>query len=339
MDKENARKGTHMRRILFGVGLYGTEHAQVCVELARAAENLGYQRFWIGDSHMIWRELYVLAGAIAVATKKIAIGPGVTHPAVRHLTVTASAIATLHELTQGRAFLGFGVGATGPGNIGIQPHSVPELEEDIKLLKQLLAGDTVTMGGTEVHCLFPARDVPLYIGTRAPQAMKMTCRLADGFIYTGEIATLKPQVNNIRVYTAQASRPPADVQFIYRIPCAISDNPAQAKEDVKGIIARAAFTHLGRLYNRGELHDETDRKAVELLRRHYDTYHHMGPEHNDLVREEWVERFALAGTPDEVRDKVKQYIAAGIDELTIVACGRSKLATLINFQREVMEKI
>ena len=112
-----------MTRIKFGVGLYGTDSAQEAVQLARTAEALGYDRFWIGDSHMIWRELYVLAGAIAMMTNKIAIGPGVTHPAVRHLTVTASAMATLHELTQGRVFLGFGVGASGPANVGIKPVS------------------------------------------------------------------------------------------------------------------------------------------------------------------------------------------------------------------------
>src|SRR5574341_331764 len=136
-----------MKSIKFGVALYGTDNAREAVELARAAEEFGYQRFWIGDSHMIWRELYVLAGAIAMATKKIAIGPGVTHPAVRHLTVTASAMATLNELTEGRAFLGFGVGATGPGNIGVKPHSVPELAEDLILLRKLLAGETVKISG------------------------------------------------------------------------------------------------------------------------------------------------------------------------------------------------
>ena len=46
------------------------------------------------------------------------------------------------------------------------------------------------------------------------------------------------------------------------------------------------------------------------------------------MRQEWVNRFALAGTPYEVREKVKQYIAAGIDELTIVPCGVSKKTTL-----------
>src|SRR5262245_9801527 len=295
-----------MKNIKFGVGLYGTDNARECVDLARAAEALGYDRFWIGDSHMIWRELYVLAGAVGIATKKIAIGPGVTHPSVRHLTVTASAMATLNELTEGRAFLGFGVGATGPGNIGMKPHTVPELAEDIALLKKLLTGETVEIGGANVRCLFPAPSVPVYIGTRAPQGMKITCRLADGFVYTGESNTLISSVNNIRDYTTGAKRPPEDVQFIYRLPCAIGDDSAQAREDVKGIVARQAFTHLGRLHNRGELHDEVDRHALVRVRQHYDTCHHMGPEHNHLVREEWVDRFALTGAPDEIREKVRQ---------------------------------
>ena len=328
-----------MQKIKFGVGVYGTGNAREAVELARAAEEFGYQRFWIGDSHMIWRELYVLAGAIAMATKKIEIGPGVTHPAVRHLTVTASAMATLNELTEGRAFLGFGVGATGPGNIGMKPHSVPELETDITLLKQLLAGETVKMNGADVRCLFPAPGVPLYIGTRAPQGMKITCRLADGFVYTGEFDTLKPIVNNIRAYTAAAQREPQDIQFIYRLPCALSDDGAGAREDVKGIVARAAFTHLGRLYNRGDLEDTADRAALERLRQHYDTYHHMESTHNPLVREEWVDRFALAGEPAQVREKVMSFIAAGIDELTIIPCGSSKRNVLAAFARNVIEKI
>ena len=64
-----------MRQIKFGVGIYGTENAREAVELARRAEELGFGHFWIGDSHMIWRELYVLAGAIAMATIQIHIVP------------------------------------------------------------------------------------------------------------------------------------------------------------------------------------------------------------------------------------------------------------------------
>jgi alkanesulfonate monooxygenase SsuD/methylene tetrahydromethanopterin reductase-like flavin-dependent oxidoreductase (luciferase family) len=54
------------------------------------------------------------------------------------------------------------------------------------------------------------------------------------------------------------------------------------------------------------------------------------------VKNGWT---ALAGTPDEVKEKVNQFIAAGIDELTIVPCGQSKPATLQSFARNVIEKL
>jgi 5,10-methylenetetrahydromethanopterin reductase len=328
-----------MSGIHFGVGLYGNEHARQCVELAHAAEDFGFARFWIGDSHMIWRELYVLAGAVAVSTKKIAIGPGVTHPSVRHLSVTAGAMATLHELSAGRAFLGFGVGATGPGNIGLKPHSVAQLEEDLTTLRALLAGQSAQIGGRDARCVYAAGKLPIYVATRAPQGMKITCRVADGFVYTGELNTLKSVIATIRAATAEATRSANDVAFIYRMPCAISDDGVSARESVKGIVARSALTHLSRLHGRHQLHDSADAAALERLRERYDTYAHMGPEHDQLVREEWVDRFALAGTAEEVREKVRGYIAMGIDELTIVPCGTSKRATLERFAREVIEKI
>src|SRR5512132_2179299 len=210
-----------MTRMKFGVGIYGTDNAREAVALARTAEDLGYDRFWIGDSHMIWRELYVLAGAIAMLTKRIEIGPGVTHPTVRHLTVTASAMATLHELTGGRVFCGFGVGASGPGNIGMKPVSVDELIKDIEILKKLWRGDCVEVDGKEVHSLFPCGAIPIYIGTRAPQVMKMACRIADGIIHAGAVDGLEELVRHIRGYTIEGGRAPESVQFISRLPCAI----------------------------------------------------------------------------------------------------------------------
>jgi alkanesulfonate monooxygenase SsuD/methylene tetrahydromethanopterin reductase-like flavin-dependent oxidoreductase (luciferase family) len=64
-----------------------------------------------------------------------------------------------------------------------------------------------------------------------------------------------------------------------------------------------------------------------IVLRHYDSYHHMAPEHNHLVRDEWVDRFGHGGTPDHVREKVREFIASGNDEFTIVPCGESKKAT------------
>lgn len=328
-----------MRSIKFGIGLYGTDSAPEAVKLAQRADELGYDRFWIGDSHMIWRELYVLAGAIATATQRIAIGPGVTHPIARHVTVTASAMATLHELTGGRVFLGFGVGSSGPANIGMKPVTADDLEANIRILQSLFSGETIRIGARDVKCLFPCGEIPIYIGTRAPQVMKMACRRTAGFIHSGESTALGALVRQICGYTLAAERKPEDVQFIYRLPCAIDYNPAHAREAVKGVIARTAMTQLGRLYDRGSLADEEDRRAIERMRREYDTYHHMDAAHNYLVRDEWVDRFALAGTVDQVKDKVREFIAAGIDELTIIPCGRSRQAVIETFAREVMARL
>jgi alkanesulfonate monooxygenase SsuD/methylene tetrahydromethanopterin reductase-like flavin-dependent oxidoreductase (luciferase family) len=80
-------------QVRFGVGLFATENASEGVRLAQRADALSFDRFWVGDSHMIWREAFVMLGAIASTTNRIQIGPGVTHPVVRQMTVIASAMA------------------------------------------------------------------------------------------------------------------------------------------------------------------------------------------------------------------------------------------------------
>ena len=89
----------------------------------------------------------------------------------------------------------------------------------------------------------------------------------------------------------------------------------------------------------GKLEDEEDRKAVERLWQHYDTYHHMGPEHSYLVRDDWVDRFAIAGTAEQVRDKVANILRSGMDELTIIPFGKSKESVIRMFAEGVMEKL
>ena len=329
-----------MKNVSFGVGLFATENAQENMRLAQQADELGYQRFWVGDSHMIWREPYVLMGAIAASTRKLAIGPGVTHPQVRDLTVTASAMATLNELSGGRAILGIGVGATGPENIGMKPVNIDKLEEALVILKQLLAGAAVQRNGREVKLMFASGPkIPIYLGTRAPAVMQLAASLADGIIYTGEVATIESIVATLKRCCSEAGRATDEVKVVYRIPCCVSNDSTKAREEVKGKIARTAMTHLGRLHRMGKLEDAKDRTAVERLWQFYDTYHHMGPEHSHLVREEWVDRFAIAGRPDEIRDKVRNILKFDIGELTIIPFGKSKEAVIRMFTEGVIGKL
>lgn len=64
----------------------------------------------------------------------------------------------------------------------------------------------------------------------------------------------------------------------------------------------------------------------------------MGPEHAHLVRDVWVDRFAVAGSADEVRDKVRSLLQLDIGELTIIPFGKSKESVIKMFAEEVMSK-
>ena len=59
-------------------------------DLAVLAERLGYRRCWVYDEGLITRDVYVTLTAIALATKRILLGPGITNPCVRHPGVAAA---------------------------------------------------------------------------------------------------------------------------------------------------------------------------------------------------------------------------------------------------------
>ncbi len=146
-------------------------------------------------------------------------------------------------------------------------------------------------------------------------------------------------IGTLKQCCADVGRPTSEVKVVYRLPCCIAASSIEARNEVKGKIARAAMTHLGRLHRMGKLTDVADRHAVERLWEHYDTYHHMGLEHSHLVLDEWVERFALAGTPDEVRQQVEKLLQFDIGELTIIPFGQSKESVLEMFAEGSMDKL
>ena len=126
------------------------------VELAVEAEALGFDRCWVYDEGLVTRDVYVALTAIGVATNTIRIGPGITNPYVRHPGATAAAIATLDELTGGRAFVGIGAGGgLTLDPLGIDRHRpVTSVGEMVAALRGLFAGETVDLDGA----VFSLRD-------------------------------------------------------------------------------------------------------------------------------------------------------------------------------------
>ncbi len=86
------------------------------VRLAQVAEKCGFETVYIGDSQMIWNDVWVALTCCALATERVKLGPGVTNTVTRHPAVTANAVTTLNMISGRRAVLGVGGRRLGGAN-------------------------------------------------------------------------------------------------------------------------------------------------------------------------------------------------------------------------------
>jgi 5,10-methylenetetrahydromethanopterin reductase len=145
------------------------------VALARLAEEAGFDRLGISDV-IFWPDCFALLALVARETTRIHMGPMVTNPYSRHPAVLAGIMSTLQDASEGRAFLGIGVGA-GLEAVGeTYPRPVAHLREAITVIRGLLAGEEVDLEGSTLtvarsKMVGPVLPVPIAIGSRSPQVM------------------------------------------------------------------------------------------------------------------------------------------------------------------------
>lgn len=303
-----------------GVGLFPTERPERLRELTHLAEELGYEDVWFGDSQNIWREAYTTMGAAAVGTERIGFGTGVTNAVTRHPSVLASTWATLHELTDGRVRLGIGTGDSSLRTMGLKPMKLAELEAYVETMRTLFRGEEAKEPETgapfRLNYLDGPIDVPIYIAASAPKILGLTGRIADGCVMLvgTDPVFVRGGLERIAAGAAEAGRSLDDVKVVLWTPTAIDEDGTKARDLVRAHVSRVVIRPLP-----AEIPPE-DMAAVEKIRETYDYYHHMDTEasHADLVPDSLVDRFALAGTPEECRERIAELEGLGIDQMSII---------------------
>ena len=157
------------------------------VELAVLAEHLGYDRCWVYDEGLATRDVYVTLTAVALATARMEIGPGITNAYTRHPATTAAALASLDELANGRAFLGVGAGGTLTlGPLGVdRSKPLTAVRDLITMCRGLFSGNPVTsqssVGSLSNASLgFARSDTPIWLAGRGPKMLALGGEIADG---------------------------------------------------------------------------------------------------------------------------------------------------------------
>ena len=119
------------------------------------------------------------------------LGTCVTNPATRDITVTASALATLNEVTGGRMDLGIGRGDSARRVMGKQPTTVAYMEECCRIVRSLTGGKTVTLDGTDIQMPWATNGpVPIWVAGYGPMALAPPAASPTGSSCSWPIPTL-----------------------------------------------------------------------------------------------------------------------------------------------------
>jgi len=264
------------------------------------------------------------------------LGTGVTNVLTRDPSVVASAFSTLQEAFSRRLILGLGLGDSAVETMGKKPARLADFELAVRRMRDLMSGGNVAIDTGTIHLKHGARDrVPIYFAASGPKMLELAGRMADGVIILVGVdpPRVRQALDTIATGARAARRTLDDIDLVLWVPCAVAD--AGARDAVKAHVARVVAHPLPYTL----IPDE--QKVLDDIRRAYNYYQHM--EHRAsqaMVVPDWlVDRFAVAGTPTEVRAGVDRLRDTGINQVAIIpygAGGGDREATLRRFAAAVM---
>jgi len=302
----------------FGVEFVPEEPVEKIVNLASLADSLDFDNVWITD-HYNNRSVYIVLSKIAEKTSQITLGPGVTNPYTVNPAETASTIATLDNISDGRAVLGIGPGdKTTLNSLGIEwDKPLTRTKEAIEVIERLLAGEEVQCEQMDKHDMKRAKlnfefkgDIPIYIGAQGPNMLKMAGENGDGvLVNASHPKDFHFAIDRIEEGIEEANRSIEDVDITAYTSFSVAEETEKAK---KAVLPPVAFIVASVNEKILERHGISFEKAEEI-QKHLD-----GGDYGEAfasVTDDMVDAFALYGTPEECVRKIKELEDSGVTQL------------------------
>ena len=332
----------------FGFVFMGDVHIHQDVKYA---EDHGFSHAWLYDTQMLGSEVYATLALCADRTSKIKLGPGVTNPASRIAPLSACGMATINELAPGRAIMGIGTGNTTRRTMGMPAAKVSELEEHVRICRDLFDGKITDYSEGERHrkikFLNPnlgfinIKDrIPIYISASGPKVAQLAGKCADGVILFGAVHPdlVKWMVSNVRQGAEAAGRDPDKVYVLSMTAFYMTDSDEQietraVREAVGPMVASssnifALSCHKDPSAMPGSLRDELMGFAdvyrepnAPIETRHLKMYEgylqHLKDEHEALMTKKIIQATTLTGTKKEVLGMIEAMRDAGVHQVAI----------------------
>ncbi len=325
--------------------LHGFAFPGRVAELARSAEEWGFTGLLVADSQNLTADIWVELALAAAATSRVRLGPGVTNPVTRHIAVTASAAATLQAESDGRATLGFAQGDSALSQIGQRRLSVAAFERSLQELQALLRGEEVqlpTGSPCRIRWLYGSNfpKVPVQVAATGRRTIAAAARNAEGVDLT-----LGAELERLRWGVATARQAGSDTLAVGAyINVAVDPDRDRARELVRGSVA--TFARFSSAAESAIPLSEPTRRGVAKAAAGYQQARHgeTGAAFAQRLDDDFIDRFAIAGPADEVRDRLAAIRACGIERLIVVPASLDSDAeavrqSLQRFARDVLPEL
>jgi F420-dependent oxidoreductase-like protein len=306
----------------------GNAHA----ELAKEAENLGFDSVWTAES---WgNDAFTPLTWIAAHTEKIRLGTSVVQMSARTPVATAMHAMTLDHLSNGRMMLGLGV--SGPqvveGWYG-QPFSKPlaRTREYVDIIRQTLRREAPTANAGEHYPLpftgegswgmgkplkaniHPLRaDLPIFIGAEGPKNVTQTAEIADGWL------PVYYSPYREEVYASQLVNAPDDFEITAMAMVSMQDDLEKALWPVKAMLG---FYIGGMGSKKRNFHKELMSRMgfEEEANRIQDLFFEgKRDEAIAVVPDHFADEIALCGPRERIEEKIQDWKKSRVTTLNIM---------------------
>jgi len=316
--------------------------------LAELAEGLGFDTLWHSNQRF-YREMFVRMTSSVVATSRMGIGGAVAEPFAVHPVLTAQSLATVDELSGGRATLALGAGGSGFQMMGVQRRrSARAIREAYAIMKGVLAGEEVTYAGELVSAQRARlefrleRPPTLWVASRGDVTLGTAGEYADAVIIATYASPdgVGAAADLVRQGAARAGRAPEGVRLMSRVDTCVHQDAGAAFDGTRIMVARFLWSsYPDRNFVRREGLEVPDDVEALIAKRDYG----LVPEAAALLPNDFVRGVTWAGSPDMVAERVAAiHRATGIEDFgmwALLAPGQTREEAMRLIGEEVAPRV
>ena len=291
------------------------------ISIAKLADRLGYHTFFTGES---WgRDAFTVLTMIACHTQSIRVGTGIVPVFSRSPALIAQTIASLDQISKGRAILGLG----SSGRLLIEQwhgqsfeKPVARTREYIEIIRKALAGQPLNhegeffqLGRFRLGSPPMQENIPIYLASLGPRNLELTGQLGDGWLpiwlHHRRLPALTAEIGEA---ANKAGRDISQITVAPQIICHVADSPEELQETKQQVRAHMAYYIGGmgqyyyNLFSRSGFQDEANavREAWSTGDRTKATA---------AISEDMLENITIIGDAASCRAKLDRFRSAGAD--------------------------